>query len=110
MPNLRRISPTENQWGPVTLHGEGFQPPQYIAVEIANESPSDYGVRVEFDGEPAIFYHSFQAGRGRVTFEIKPSKRERHGLNPGWFHITQGGNHENLNETLSTGMKFQLVP
>ena len=97
MPHLLRISKSENQWGPIVRHTENFQPPKYIQKEI-NRNSKAYGVNVDFNGEPAIFYKSYWAAGGRVTFE----------LDDGWYYISNEGNHENLNHTLKAGMQFKL--
>ncbi len=106
---LRRISESENNWSPIVRHGLNFQPPQYIAHEIAG-GDTNFGVQVELDGEDAVFYHSLWVDAGRVTFEIKPNKKEKHGLETGWYYISQNGNRENLNHTLEPDMRFQLIP
>ena len=111
MASLRRISAPQCEWNPITRHGDGFHPPQYIADEIL-ANVHNYGVNVIRDGESVIFYHSLRHGACRVSFEITKALNSRLGLRlvPGWYYVSNGGNPENLNQALVTGMEFKLIP
>lgn len=97
MPYLVRTSEPQNIWGPIFRHTDDFQPPQYIQNEIDGAN-TNFGVDVFFNGTDAKFYRSCFANAGRVTFRLED----------GWHYISQGGNAENLNRSISEGMEFRL--